>query len=271
MTPLPFGVGDQNERTFMLFDTHAHLTDEAFSSDRQELIRYLATTETKKIINCGYDTDSCLAALRLAEQYEYMYAAVGIHPHDAKNYDLIFENQLRQWLQVLKVVALGEIGLDYHYDYSPRDVQKKVFEDQIAIALEYDKPIVVHSREAVADTYDILKSAMRDRLKVVLHSFSQSKEMMKRYLDMGVFFSLSGVITFKNADKLRETVKDIPLDRMFTETDCPYMTPVPHRGKRNDPSYVKWIAEKIAEIKQISYETVCETTCQNAMDFFEIK
>lgn len=254
----------------MLFDTHAHLTDEAYNQDREQVINELERIGMAGVVNCGSDAQSSYSCIVLAEKYDFMYAAAGIHPHDAKKFDGDFEDKLSTWLKLPKVVALGEIGLDYYYDYSPRDIQKKVFSAQISIAAKFNKPIVVHSREASLDTYEILKSEMKCTRSGILHSFSQSTEMMKKYLDMGMLISISGPITFNNASKLRETVQYIPLDRLLIETDSPYLTPVPLRGKRNTPANVRYVAQKLAEIFHMNYEKVCEITCENAKKFFQL-
>lgn len=252
-----------------LFDAHAHLADEAFSDDRDNIINMM---QKKKIwaLNCGCDVRSSYLSTVLAKRVDFLFSAVGMHPHDAKDYTDETERQFTAWLAEEKTVAVGEIGLDYHYDFSPRDVQRDVFARQIHMANTHNLPLVIHSREAVKDTYDILKSEMNSPRGAVLHSFSQSKEMLYKYLDMNIYFSISGPVTYANADKLRETVKEIPENRLMIETDCPYLTPVPHRGKRNDPTYVECVALKIAEIKNMPYAEICERTFQNALDFFNI-
>ena len=255
----------------MLFDTHAHLNDDAFSEDIEAIIASIDSDDLIGVLNCGFDEPSSLLAVELSNAHQTFYASVGMHPHDAKLYDSAFQEELYEWLRLPKVVALGEIGLDYYYDHSPRDIQKEVFVKQIQIACEMQKPIIVHSREAVQDTFDILKHNLAGENPGVLHSFSQSKEMLFRYLDLDLYISISGVVTFKNASNVRQMVKDIPLDRLLIETDCPYMTPAPFRGKRNEPKYVRYVAERIAEIKEMPYESICEITTQNAYDIFRIK
>ena len=255
----------------MLFDTHAHLNDDAFSKDLEMIIASLEDDDLIGVLNCGFDEPSSKAAVELSSKQQMFYASVGMHPHDAKLYNGEFQENLYKWLKLPKVVALGEIGLDYYYDHSPRDIQKEVFVKQIQIACEMQKPIIVHSREAVQDTFDILKNNLSGDKPGVLHSFSQSKEMLFKYLDLDLYISISGVVTFKNASNVRQMVKDIPLDRLLIETDCPYMTPVPFRGKRNEPQYVRYVAEKIADIKDMSYERICEITTRNAYDFLRIK
>lgn len=254
----------------ILTDTHAHLNDEAFDGDRAEVINELESN-LKWIINNSYDEKSCDDSIKLAEEYEFIYAAVGVHPHDALTYDDRLQEKIKAYLLYPKTVALGEIGLDYHYEYSPRDIQKEVFVKQIKLAEKLNKPITIHSRDASQDTYDILKNSLVCPRGAVLHSFSQSSEMLKLYLDMNVFFSVSGVVTFKNADKLRETVKHIPNKRIFLETDCPYMTPVPYRGKRNRPDMTEHTARVCAELKGMAYEEFCEIASENAEKFFGIE
>lgn len=252
-----------------LFDTHAHLTDDAFDNDREQLIDSIKA-QNMLVLNCGYDQPSCENAVELAAQYPFFYAAVGMHPHDADSYNDQFEQDLRRWLQQEKTVALGEIGLDYHYDYSPRETQRELFIRQLKLAAEMGKPVMIHSREASQDTYDILEKHMDKNCSGVMHSFSQSTEMMHRYLDLGMMFSISGIVTFKNATHVRETVSAIPLDRLMVETDCPYMTPVPFRGKRNEPPFVRYVAETVAQLKQIPTDKLCEVTYRNALNFFDI-
>lgn len=255
----------------MLFDTHAHLTDEAFSQDREAVIASLVAAGVCGVVNCGYDELSCYDAINLANEHGDLYAAVGMHPHAAKCYNTAFEEKLKNWMQLSKVVALGEIGLDYHYDHSRREVQRDVFLKQIQVAKLFRKPIIVHSREAVQDTYGILKENITNEKSGVLHSFSQTKEMLYKYLDIDMYISVSGIVTFKNASNVREMVRHIPIEKLLIETDCPYMTPIPFRGKRNSPVYVKYVAEKVAEIKEMSYEEICEVTTANAYACFQIK
>ncbi len=252
-----------------LFDAHAHLTDEAFDADRKDVI---GAMQEKNIwaLNCGNDVRSSYLCTVLAKRHTFLYAAVGMHPHDAKDYTNEVEAQFTAWLAQEKTVAVGETGLDYYYDYSPRAVQRDVFARQIQLANAHDIPLVVHSREAAQDTYDILKKDLITPRGAMLHSFSQSREMLFKYLDMNVMFSISGPVTFANAERLRETVKEIPADRLLIETDCPYLTPVPRRGKRNDPTNVAYVAQKVAEVKNMAYEQLCELTFQNALTFFSI-
>ncbi|MBQ1465143.1 MAG: TatD family hydrolase [Eubacteriaceae bacterium] len=252
-----------------LNDTHAHLNDEAFDGDRDEVIASLKG-KLRWIINNGYDLPSSEMSVALAEEYDFIYAAVGMHPHDSRLYDEGFEKRLLELLAHPRTVAVGEIGLDYHYDLSERDIQKEVFIRQLGIAAQHHLPATIHTRDAAEDTYRILREHLSGERGAVLHSFSQSTEMLKLYLDMNVCFSVSGSITFKNADKLREAVRHIPLDRMFIETDCPYLTPVPFRGKRNCSDLVEHTARVAAELKGVEYEYFLERVCGNAERFFGI-
>lgn len=254
-------------------DSHAHLMDEAFDLDRDDLIQEINNDEKLKfVINVGYDMSSSFSAVQLADEYEKFYAIIGMHPHDSKDYNDGFEDNLIKIAKSnKKVIAIGEIGLDYHYDLSERNIQREVFLKQAFLAKKIGKPISVHTREAANDTYVILKDVYgKNDAKGVIHSFSYSKEMAKLYMDMGFYLSFSGPITFKNAQRLRDVVSYVPLERILVETDCPYLTPVPNRGKRNNPLYVKYVIEKIAEIKDLSVNEVCLATYKNTLDAFEI-
>lgn len=256
----------------MIFDTHAHLTDDAFNEDRDEVINRIKR-EGMLVLNCGCDEKSSYLSTVLAKRHEFFYAAVGMHPHDSKDYTDKFEKWIIDTVKIEeKVVAIGEIGLDYHYDYSPRDIQKEIFIRQIHLANDLDMPIIIHSREATQDTFDIIKEHLRTKKGAVLHSFNQSEEMMKKYLDldMNIHFSISGPVTFKNAKNMLTLVPEIPLDRIFVETDCPYLTPVPFRGKRNNPTYVMYVADKLAELYGKTTEEICDITTRNALKFFNI-
>lgn len=253
----------------MLFDTHAHLLDEKFDEDRNGLILSLPEKDVGWYTECASDMDTSIRAAALAKQYHMVYAAVGVHPHSASEWDEHSYGELKVLAKEEKVVGIGEIGLDYHYDFSPRDAQKQVFARQMELAQDVSLPVIIHSREATQDVMDILRKF--PKVSGVLHSFSGSVETMREVLDMGYYISLSGVVTFKNAKKTVEVAAEVPLDRLLIETDSPYMTPVPHRGKRNDPSYVKHTARKIAEIRGMEPEELEEATTENAKAFFRIK
>lgn len=255
----------------MLFDTHAHYDDERFDEDRDELLSLMPEKGVELIVNAGSDLASSIKSVELAEKYPFIYAAVGFHPHEAKSMTAEAEAEILALAKHEKVVAIGEIGLDYHYDLSPREVQREVFARQIAMAKEAGLPFVVHEREACKDCLDILKAEGVGERAGVMHCFSGSRETAKIMLDMGMYLSVGGPVTFKNNVKTVDMVAYAPIERLFIETDSPYLTPVPHRGKRNDSSYVRFVAEKIAEIKGMDAEEVVEITKNNAKQFFEIR
>ena len=253
-----------------LFDTHAHLDDERFDEDREQIIEQIKKDGISLIVNPGADMKSSRAAIKLAEKYDFIYAAVGIHPHDVKDIteaDLI---ELEQMAKHEKVVAIGEIGLDYYYDNSPRELQREYFIKQIELANKLSLPIIIHSRDASMETYEILKEHKKD-IGCVLHCFSQSLEMAELYLKIGCHLSFAGPLTFKKSSKLKEVARNIPLDKIFIETDSPYLTPEPYRGRRNDPSKVRYVAEELSKLRAISVDKIAETTMNNAIEFFDIK
>ena len=254
----------------MLLDSHAHLDDKRFDDDRDHIIRNLKSNGVELVINIGADIPSSVKGVSLSEEYENIYATVGVHPHDAKDVDETTIELLRALAKKDKVVGIGEIGLDYHYDNSPRDVQRKWFREQIKLAKELKLPIVVHEREASEDVYNILKEESDENLTGVIHCFSGSLEMAREYIKMGFYISFAGPVTFKNAKKPKEVASEIPLDKILIETDSPYLTPEPYRGKRNDPTYVRYVAETIARLKDISYEEIVEATSKNAKKLFGI-
>ncbi|AFA47409.1 TatD family hydrolase [Acetobacterium woodii] len=255
----------------MLIDSHAHIDDEKFNEDREAVLANAREAGVEIIINPGADEASSYRAVEMSEKYPMVYATVGIHPHDAKDYDEKKHGALlKTWAEKEKVVAIGEIGLDYHYDYSPRDVQQEVFIKQMVIAKETALPIVIHNRESMEDMVRILKSYFVPEYGGIMHSYSGSVEMAKVFLEMGFYLSISGPLTFKNARKLPEVVAMMPLDRLLVETDSPYLTPTPYRGKRNEPAYVRLVAAEIARIRGISLEEVAEASTQNAKKVFGI-
>lgn len=255
----------------MLFDSHAHLDDERFDDDREKVINSLKENGVDLIVDPGSDISSSVQAVNLSKEYENIYAAVGVHPHSAKDMNEDTLKILKALSKNDKVVAIGEIGLDYHYDNSPRDVQKKWFKEQIKLAKELNLPIIIHTREAQKDTFDIVKEEYDENLRGVLHCYSGSLEMAREYLDMGFYISFAGPITFKNSKVPKQVAKEVPLDKLLVETDCPYLTPEPHRGKRNEPLYVRYVASTIAELKGITFEEVARRTKENAIRFFEIQ
>ena len=254
----------------MLFDSHAHLDDERFDSDRQALIESLPGRGISYVVNVGADMESSRRSIELSEQYPFIYAAVGVHPHEASGCSENTLDEIKALAGKEKVVAIGEIGLDYHYDFSPRDVQKEVFAKQIALARELNLPIIVHDRESHRDVLDILKSERAYETGGVLHCFSGSVEMAREAFELGFKIGIGGAVTFKNARKSIEVVQFAPLDMLLVETDCPYMTPEPYRGRRNWSGYIKLILQKMAEIKGIDYSEIEEATTNNAKRLFRV-
>lgn len=255
----------------MFFESHAHYDDIKFEEDREELLTQTLPQEgVDYIVNIGADIPSSLQSIELAGQNEYIYAAVGVHPHEVEELQPKDIEQLEDLCKQPKVVAVGEIGLDYYYDYAPREQQKKWFIQQIELAKKVNLPIVVHSREAAEETYSILKEQKAHEVGGVIHCFSGSVEMARKYLQLEYYIGVGGVVTFKNAKKLVEVVKDFPLEKILLETDSPYLAPIPNRGKRNDSSNLIYIAQKIAEIKNISVEKVAEQTKENGKRFYRI-
>ncbi|MDD3704607.1 MAG: TatD family hydrolase [Clostridiaceae bacterium] len=254
----------------MLFDTHAHLDDDRFDKDRDEVVNQCKLDGVELILNAGSNMETSVKAIALAKKYELIYAAVGVHPHDAAEMDEETAGVLAALAENKKVRAIGEIGLDYHYDFSPRDVQKKRFIEQVDLARQLGLPVIIHDREAHGDVIDIFKKIRIKEVGGVLHSFSGSAEMALECIKLGLYISISGPVTFNNARKTVEAVKQVPMEMLLIETDSPYLTPVPYRGKRNYPGYVRFVAEKIAEIKGLSYEEVARQTLENGKRLFGI-
>ncbi len=254
----------------MLFDSHAHLDDEKFADDREAVIARAKENGVTHIINIGADMESSARSVALASQHESIYAAVGVHPHEAEKVVAADYDQLAEWTRLDKVVAIGEIGLDYYYDLSPRDLQKEVFIRQLDVARQMHMPIVIHDRDAHGDTMAILKREGKGLIGVV-HCFAGSLEMANELIKMGWYIGCDGPVTFKNAAKLPEIMTKIPLERLLIETDSPYLTPVPLRGKRNEPAYVRFVAEHIATLRGISGEELAKVTTKNVCDLFHIK
>ncbi|MFS0891476.1 TatD family hydrolase [Peribacillus frigoritolerans] len=254
----------------MLFDTHVHVNAEQFNEDLEDVIERAKEAGVDNMVVVGFDRPTIIRAMVLIETYDFMYAAVGWHPVDAID---MTEDDL-QWIEELsnhpKVVAIGEMGLDYHWDKSPKDVQMEVFRKQIRLAKKVGLPIIIHNREATADIVNILKEEEASRVGGIMHCFSGSAETALECINMNFYISLGGPVTFKNAKKPKEVAAAVPLDRLLIETDCPYLAPHPYRGKRNEPSYVKLVAEQIAEIKQLTIEEVSQATTENAKKLFGI-
>lgn len=251
-----------------IFDSHAHYDDEKFETDRQEVLDGLFSDKICGIINCGCDLKSSLMSVELSKKYNGIYAAVGVHPHEAED---VNDDEFRKIIELLnekKVVAIGEIGLDFHYDFSPREIQIEMFERQVKLSKELDIPIIVHDREAHEETYKILR---KYKPKGVVHCFSSSVELAKETIKLGMYIGLGGAVTFKNAVKPVEVAKFTPMERILLETDAPYMSPVPLRGKRCQSDMIEYTAMKIAEVKGLDYNTVVNTAGKNTKELFDIK
>lgn len=254
-----------------MIDSHAHLNDEKLLHNVEKIIELAHKNGIKKIITVGFDLKSSITAVELAEKYQCIYAVIGVHPHNSQNYNEAVENHIKNLAKSKKVLAIGEIGLDYYYDLSPRDVQKAVFEKQIKLANELHLPIVVHTREAIGDTMNILNK-YKDILKnnVLIHCFNASADILKIVSKNNWKVSFGGAITFKNANHLVDCVKNCPIENILLETDCPYMTPVPFRGELNTPDKLIYVANKIAQIKEIDVQDVIKTTEKNTIAFFKM-
>ena len=254
----------------MLFDTHVHLNADQFEDDIEEVIANAKEAGVNKMVVVGFDEKTINKALELVEKYEFIYAAVGWHPVDAVD----FEERHLEWIKELsahpKVVAIGETGLDYHWDKSPKETQKAAFRKQIQLAKEVKMPIIIHNREADRDVVEILKEENASEVGGIMHCFAGSLEIAKTCLDMNFYISFGGPVTFKNAKQTKEVAKAIPLDKLLIETDAPFLAPHPFRGKRNEPAYVKLVAEEISRLKEITYEEVAKQTTINANKLFGI-
>lgn len=250
-----------------IFDTHAHYDDSRFDEDRDELLSSLCSKGVTNIINCGCDYKSCLTTLELSGKYDFVYAALGVHAHEAEEATEEDFERIKALYSNKKVVAVGEIGLDYHYDFSPRERQIEVFERQIILAKELDLPIIVHDRESHEDTMNLLK---KYRPKGVVHCFSGSKEMAKEIVKLQMYIGMGGAVTFKNARRPVEVMEYLPAEYLLLETDAPYMTPVPFRGQRCDSSHIANTAEKIAEIKSMDAQELIDICNKNAKSLFGI-
>jgi len=255
----------------MLIDSHAHLEMPEFRKDLEEVIQRAKESGVEYIFTVGTEKKDWKRALEIANTHPSIYAILGIHPHNAKEIDDQTYPVLKELCHHEKVKAYGEIGLDFFRNLSPRDIQMKRFREQIELAKELGLPIVIHDREAHRETMEILKSEKAEECGGIIHCFSGDDEMAKACTDMGFYISIPGSITFKNAESFREIVKRIPLDSLLVETDAPFLTPEPFRGKRNEPSYVRYTAQKVAEIKKVSFDQVAEATTENAMRVYRLK
>lgn len=254
----------------MLIDTHVHLNADQYDEDLQEVIDRARGNGIDRMIVVGFDEKTIKRTMKLIEEFDFVYGVIGWHPVDA----IDFTDEYYEWIKELskhpKIVAIGEMGLDYHWDKSPKDIQKEVFKRQIQLAKEVKLPIVIHNREATHDVIEILKSENAQEVGGVMHSFSGSKETCDKILKLNFVISLGGPVTFKNAKQPKEVAKHVPLDKLLVETDAPYLTPHPYRGKRNEPMHVRLVAEEIAKLRDISLEEVARQTTANAERLFKI-
>lgn len=251
----------------IVFDTHCHLDDERFNEDREAAYLRMLENQVKYCVCVGSDMASSRRCLELAGDHEGVFAACGVHPHEAKDAGAHYLDELKTMLTHEKCVALGEIGLDYYYDLSPRDVQKKVMEEQVDLAIQMDMPVIFHIRDAHGDMVDFFRSR-KVLPRGIIHCFSGSAETAMEYVKMGFYISFAGPVTFKNAQNLQRAAEAVPLDRLLCETDSPYLAPVPMRGKRNEPAHVRFVNQKLAELKGVSEEEMARITCQNAFRLY---
>jgi len=251
-----------------IFDSHAHYTDKKFDHDRDELLKKIHSEGVENILTIGDSVRESAAAVELAKKYPFVYAAVGVHPHEAGEVGENYISEIEQLSLNEKAVAIGEIGLDYHYDFSPRDTQKKVFEEQLVLAARLNIPVIIHDREAHADTLELLK---KYRPKGVVHCFSGSAEMAREVLKIGMYVGFTGAVTFKNAQKPLLAAAAVPLERLLIETDCPYMAPEPFRGRRCDSSLIPYTAQALANIKGVEPQTIIDVTAENARRLFGLR
>ena len=254
----------------MIFDTHAHYDDEAFKEDRNALLNSLQSNGIEAVVNIGASIQTTKNTLELMKKYPFVYGAVGVHPSETAELDDSLLNWLKTVSKTPKVVAIGEIGLDYYWEEPGHDVQKEWFVKQLNLARETKLPVVIHSRDAAKDTLDIMKAEHSEDIGGVIHCFSYGVEMAREYLKMGFYLGIGGVLTFNNAKKLKEVVEYAPMDRIVLETDCPYLAPAPNRGKRNSSLNLPYVAEAIARIKNISPEEVIEITCRSAKQLYRL-
>lgn len=254
----------------MIFDTHTHLNVEQFKDEIPEVMERARELGVSEMAVVGFDTPTIEKSLELSHTYENIYSIIGWHPTEAGSYTKEIETKLQQQLEDERVVALGEIGLDYYWMEDPKEVQDKVFRRQIAIAKEMNLPISIHTRDAIEDTYKILKEEKIHNIGGIMHSFSGDAEWAKRFLDLGMHISFSGVVTFKKAFEVHEAASFVPLDKLLVETDAPYLAPMPYRGKHNEPGYTRYVVEKLAELRNLPFEEVAKITQENAHKLFRI-
>jgi TatD DNase family protein len=256
------------QSTFFLIDTHCHLNHHHFDDDLPEVLARAESAQVRRMIVVGYDMPSSEQAVQLAERFEPIFAAVAVHPHDSQDYTPTAESRLRNLARHPKVAAIGEIGLDYHYNFSPVEAQRAAFWAQLALAKEAGLPVIIHCREAYGDALDVLEAGAAREIGGVMHCWSGTVEEAERALDLGLYLGFGGTLTFKNAEVTREAARMAPADRLLIETDAPYLAPVPYRGKRNEPAYVRLVAEELAAIRGVTREEAAAVTTENARRLF---
>jgi TatD DNase family protein len=254
----------------MLIDTHTHLDDARYTDDRDAVIVRAREAGVEAFVTIGCDLTTSQAAVALADRFPFVYASIGVHPHEVKHVRNGWYDEFRRLAKNKNVVAYGEIGLDYHYNHSSPKEQRDRFREQIQVARELTLPVIIHTREAQEDTVTILKEERASAIGGVFHCFSGDSWLAKEALDLGFYLSFSGILTFQNAAPLREIAKNMPLDRVLIETDCPYLTPAPYRGKRNEPAYVSQVAKQLASLYERSLDEIAERTSENARRLFKI-
>lgn len=254
----------------MLFDTHTHINVEQFKGEEKEVIDRARENDVSRMAVVGFDTETIQKSLELSHSYEGVYSIIGWHPTEAGTYSDHVEERLLIQLADPKVVAMGEMGLDYHWNTSPKTVQQDVFRRQIRVAKEMDLPVSIHNRDATEDNYKVLKAEHAGDTGGIMHSFNLNPYWMEKFLDIGMHISLSGVVTFKNAPDVRKVAQLAPFEKLLIETDAPYLAPMPNRGKRNEPAYVRYVAETIARERGLSYEEIAEQTTENALRLFKL-
>jgi len=255
----------------MLFDTHTHLNVEQFKGEEAEAVQRARENQVTRMAVVGFDTETIRKSLELSRDFDDVYSIIGWHPTESATYTDDVENKLIEQLKGEKIVAMGEMGLDYYWDTAPKPVQQDAFRRQIRVAKELGLPISIHNRDATEDTFNILKEEHAGDTGGIMHSFNLDTYWMEKFLDIGMHISLNGIVTFKNAPEVKEVAKHVPFDKLLVETDAPYLAPMPHRGKRNEPAYVRYVAEEVAKQRGLPFEEVAKQTTQNAMRLFRLK
>ena len=253
----------------MAIDTHAHIFDEAFDSDREEVIKRILENNINKVMIVGFSKSTNLLALSLASQYSFLYPTVGYHPSEANQIVDVDLLELEKLIKENKVYAIGECGLDYYWVKDNKEAQKWLFKAQIELSIKYDLPLVIHCRDAINDVYEILKE-YKEKVRFVMHCYSGSKEMAMEFIKLGGYISLGGPVTFKNSKEPKEVAKIVPIDKLLIETDCPYLAPHPYRGKRNEPSYVRLVLSEIASLREMKEKELEKLLDQNSISFFKL-